>query len=108
MPEKPETPPGLKERGTEFWSQVLSEFILDKAHDLERLSLAAKCLDELAADEATVAAQGRFFTNSKTGQIREHPASKAIRENKVLFARLVRELGLDLETAQESRIPGRY
>jgi phage terminase small subunit len=108
MPEKPKTPQGLKAQGAEFWDKVLSEFVLEKAHDLERLSLASKCLDELAADEATVAADGRFFTNTKTGQIREHPAAKAIRENKVLFARLVRELGLDLESAQESRLPGRY
>ncbi len=41
-------------------------------------------------------------------QVREHPAAKALRETRLLFCRLVRELGLDLEPPEESRIPRQY
>ena len=100
-------PSGLKVPGRKFYKKVLEEYDLPETHDLERLFMAARCLDEVAEDEKTVKAEGRFIFD-RFQQKREHPASKAIRDNKTLFCRIIRELGLDLATAQESRIPGRY
>lgn len=104
---KVKIPSGLKTPGRKFYKKVLEEYELPETHDLERLFMAAKCIDEIADDEKTVKEEGRFIED-RFNQKREHPASKAIRDNKTLFCRIIRELGLDLATAQESRIPGRY
>jgi phage terminase small subunit len=99
--------PGLKAHGKKFYEKVLEEYDLPETHDRERLSMAAKCLDEIAADERTVKAEGRFIED-RFHQKREHPASKAIRDNKTLFCRIIRELALDITDPGDSRPPRQY
>ena len=103
----PKTPNGLQGSGKKFFKKVLSEYILSESHDLERLFMACRCLDEISAAEKIVVMEGRFIED-RFKQKREHPAGKAIRDNKVLFCRIIRELGLDLEGTQESRPPRQY
>ena len=101
------SPGGLKAHGKKFWKKAFSEFELDMAHDFERLFMACRCLDEIAADEKLVSLEGRFMED-RFHQKREHPASKSIRENKTLFCRIIRELGLDITTPGDSRPPRQY
>ncbi len=103
----PIPPDGLEAAGNAFWSAAIREREFEEAHDLERLRMAARCLDELASDEAAVKAEGRFFPD-RFGQPREHPAAKAIRDNKLLFIKIVRELGLDLVLPGTPHAPRRY
>lgn len=103
----PNPPGALKAAGRKFWKKVLGEYVLTDAHDLTRLALAAGCLDEIAGAEVILAADG-YFTLDRYGGRRENPAAKSVRENKIIFCRIVRELGLDLEGAKESRPTRQY
>jgi len=104
---KAKLPAGLKIPGQTFYRKVLEEYELPETHDLERLLMAAKCLDEIADDEKTVKNEGRFIED-RFNQKREHPASKAIRDNKTLFCRIIRELALDITTPGDARPPRQY
>lgn len=103
----PRSPGALKAAGKKFWKEVLGEYVLTDAHDLTRLALAAGCLDEIAGAEIILGAEG-YFTLDRYGGRRENPASKSVRENKIIFCRIIRELGLDLTTAEEARPKRQY
>ncbi|MDD3847492.1 MAG: hypothetical protein PHC90_14180 [Syntrophorhabdaceae bacterium] len=104
---KVKIPSGLKTPGKKFYKKVLEEYDISESHDLERLFMAAKCLDEIAADEKLLKAEGRFIED-RFHQKREHPASKAVRDNKTLFCRIIRELALDITDPGDSRPPRQY
>ncbi len=40
-------PKDLKKTGRAFWKRVLTEYQLEEAHDLQRLQMAARCLDDI-------------------------------------------------------------
>jgi len=103
----PKVPNGLQSHGKKFFKKVLSEYVLTEGHDLERLFMACRCLDEIADAEKVVTDEGRFITD-RFLQKREHPAAKSIRDNKIIFCRIIRELGLDIEGSQDSRPPRQY
>lgn len=96
-------PPGcLKGPGKKFWDKVLSEYEITEAHDLERLFYGCTCINEISMAEKIVSTEGAFIKD-RFDQVREHPGMKTIRDNKLLFVKIIRELGLDLERPQESR-----
>jgi phage terminase small subunit len=99
-----EYPKNLKETGRTFFKKVQAEYVFEDTHDVERLSQAAACLDEIVFAQRELEKDGRFF-KTKSGIIREHPALKAVRDFRTLFVRIIRELGLDLETAEPLRPP---
>jgi len=102
-------PKHLKTDGRKFYKKVLSDDFddLTAAHDLERLALAGECLDRIAEARRQIETDGPFFTD-RWGQPKEHPAQKCVRDNAVLFARLVREMCLDIEQPEDSRPPRQY
>jgi phage terminase small subunit len=100
-------PEGLQETGKRFYEQVLVEYDMGDAHDKARLVMACRCLDEIAHDEALIEKQGRFIKD-RFQQVKEHPAGRAIRENKTLFCRIIREIGLDITAPPDSRPPRQY
>jgi phage terminase small subunit len=102
----PRAPKTLKAEGRKFWRKVLSEFDLSDAHDLERLAMAGKCLDDLVEAEERVKTDG-MFTLNRYNNVIEHPGLKVIRDTRTLFVKIVREMCLDL-TAGDSRPPRRY
>ena len=102
-----DSPDELKAAGRAFWSKAMQENDLDSAHDKERLLMAAKILDEIAAVEKQVQADGMFVKN-RYGATIEHVGMKSIRDLRTLFVKIVREMALDLEPLGESRPPRRY
>jgi hypothetical protein len=79
-------------------------------HQIELLTHAAHCKDRIEQARQTLDAEGSTFVD-KFGQPREHPAARHERDQKILLAKLVRELNLDSDLASESRPPlirGRY
>ena len=105
---KIKTPPKeLQAAGRAFWRKVLGEFSLTDSHDLERLGMAAKCLDDLAEAEQRVRLDGMFAVN-RYGNTIEHPGLKVIRDTRLLFVKIIRELGLDIVNPQETRPPRLY
>lgn len=104
---KMKAPAGLKTPGRNFWNKAHSETVFEDAHDLERLKMACQCLDDLQVAEQQIKLDGAFIRD-RYGQVKEHPAAKVIRDNRIIFCRIVRELGLDIEPVPESRLPRRY
>ena len=107
MKETPKAPESLKEAGKSFWEKVHADFVLEQSHDLSRLEQACACLDLIADAEARVKAEG-LFSKDRYGQTKPHCALAIIRDNRTLFLRALRELGLDLIEPPDSRLPGRY
>lgn len=98
------TPSHLKKGGRKFWKKVLNDFEIEDGHHLMLLENACQCLDRIDEAQAEIEKEGAYFTD-RFGQPKEHPAHKTERDNKILFARLVRELNLDIEPPRESRPP---
>jgi len=97
-------PMDLKKNGAAFWKAANAETIFEDAHDIARLLMAAKILDEIAEAEAAVADAGMIILD-RYGRPKEHPAVKIIRDDRILFCRIIRELALDIITPDEPRLP---
>jgi len=100
------TPNYLKLYGGKFYRGVLSDYEISETHDLQLLAEASACIDRVYESRAEIEKAGAFFRD-RFGQPREHPAHKTERDNKILFARLLRELNLDIEIPA-NRPPKRY
>jgi len=104
---KQKIPSGLKKQGQAFWKKINSETIFEDSYDIERLLMAAKTLDEISIAEVAMKKTGMFIKD-RYGSLREHPACKTIRDNKIIFCRIIRELGLDIEQPEDPRLPRQY
>lgn len=102
-PETPAlTPPAhLKAGGKTLWKDVAAKYELEP-HHLRLLESACGCWDRIVEARTALRKDGALVPD-RFGQIKEHPAAKAERDNKGLFMRLVRELGLDLTTDEAPR-----
>ena len=101
----PPAPVFLAEPGRTFWQRVVSEFDLDSAA-LQLLALACKQADRAAEARAILAAQPVVYRD-RFDAPKEHPAVAIERNATIAFARLVRELALDVEPPADSRPPRR-
>jgi len=101
----PQAPVFLAEAGRTFWQRIVGEFDLDSAA-LQLLALACKQADRAAEARAILAAQPLTYPD-RFDQPREHPAVAIERNATIAFARLVRELALDVEPPADSRPPRR-
>ena len=101
----PQAPVFLAEAGRAFWQRVVSEFDLDSAA-LQLLALACKQADRAAEARAILAAQPVVYRD-RFDAPKEHPAVAIERNATIAFARLVRELALDVEPPADSRPPRR-
>lgn len=99
-------PSDLGKAGRKFWRKVLQQFTLEDEHDLERLHVAATCLDFISKYRQVLEEEGQFFLD-RYNQPKEHPAAEGIRKNQICYLRAIRELGLDLDTS-DTRPPPRY
>ena len=100
-------PKELKVVGKKYWLQSQSEIPMSEAHDLERLSMACKLLDDESEIEMRIKKDGMFTVN-RYGQTVEHPGCKMLRDTRLLFVKIIRELGLDLVMPDDSRPPRQY
>lgn len=85
---------------------VESMFILE-AHHRRLLEAAATAWDRATAARKMIAAEGAVYRD-RFGQPKLHPAAHVERLSLLAFARLVRELGLDLEMPATPRPPSRW
>jgi len=102
----PKPPQGLGAEGRKFWRGVHRDYEITECHDLKILGLASGCLDRIFESEQEIERSGSYYID-RFGQPKEHPAHKTERDNKILLARLLRELRLDIEPPG-SRPPARY
>jgi hypothetical protein len=97
----------LDKVGAKFRRDVLKEYEFNDTHDFRRLDLAAHCLDRIAECHKVIEAEG-VFIKDRFEQLRENPAIKVEKDQKVIFCRIVRELNLDIQPPKESRPPALY
>jgi hypothetical protein len=98
-------PDGLGDDGQWFWKRATGERDYTEAHDLERLRIAAKCLDDIRVDQAVLDRDGRYV-RARFNRLVAHPAIKTIQENRALFLRTVNSMGLDItdDRGQQTRL----
>jgi phage terminase small subunit len=101
----PDPPKHLTPASKRWFRSVVAEFPMSDT-DIRLLTLAAETFD--AAEEArkVLAMEGSTYSDRKGG-IKAHPCTLILRDNRTLFARLVRDLHLDGAQPASARAPGR-
>ena len=99
-------PKYLKFDGKKFYRGVLADFEISETHDLKLLAEAASCVDRITEARKEIDKSGSYFID-RWLQPKPHPAHAVENSNKVLLARLLRELNLDI-APPENRAPLRY
>lgn len=104
MTETPHKPPKYLSAPTRRWyAAVASEYVLE-SHHLRILELAARSWDRAEEARRQIKADG-LVTSDRYGQVKPHPAINIERDSQLRFARLLRELALDVEPPHATRIP---
>lgn len=94
-----ERPPAhLSEDSAAWWRRVVTDYALDE-HHRHLLTLACECLDRGRAAREAIQRDGLMQGT------RVHPATKVENESAIRFARLLRELDLDVEPPAEAKRP---
>src|SRR6478609_9529962 len=108
MQEKTKPPKHLTAESRRWYAQVVTDYDLE-SHHLKLLQLACESWDRAAEARKAVAKDG-LVHRDRHGNLRPHPGVQIERDSRTLFARLLRELSLDVEEPNASRppiIPGR-
>lgn len=73
-------------------------------HHMRLLTLAAEAWDRCTEARERIAEEG-LTIKDRFGQLRAHPAVAIERDSRLAFARLIRELQLDVEEPEAPRVP---
>lgn len=102
---RPKPPTHLRTATRQWWQSVVDEYELEP-HHVRLLTLAAESWDRCAEAREALAEHGTTYTD-RFGQPRARPEVNIERDARIAFARLVRELALDVnEPAGDLRPPG--
>jgi phage terminase small subunit len=101
--ETPAAPKHLRPETRAWWRDVVEAYELE-GHHLKLLTLAAESWDRSRQAREALKRNGLTFRD-RFGAPRARPEIAVERDAKIAFARLVRELRLDLEEPGESRPP---
>lgn len=102
----PKPPVSLGKAGKAFWRRVVDGWTLDVA-ELEVLDQACATLDRAEQARAVLDKEGLTITAGR-GSIKTHPAAAIERDSRTLFARLVRDLGLQHADQLDQALDHRY
>jgi phage terminase small subunit len=100
----PKPPAHLTAETKAWWSEVVGAYRLE-AHHLRILTLAGEAWDRCQEARKAIAKHGLTF--QKHGQPTARPEVNIERDARVGFARLLRELALDVTPPEEVRLPRR-
>ena len=95
--------PFKTEPANKFYHSTIENFELED-HHLELLRQAACCLDRIEQARQQIDKDGLYIPDRYGGK-KPHPAAKDERDHRLLFSKLLRELNLDSDSADESRPP---
>ena len=87
-----------------WWKEVVTEFDLD-SHHIRLLTKACESYDRSEQARKAILKHGLTF-NDRFGAPRARPECAIERDSRLAFARLVREIGLDVYPPSESRPNG--
>jgi phage terminase small subunit len=99
----PRPPKHLSPSSRQWWRDVTEAYELEE-HHLRLLTLAAESWDRAVEARLMIAEAGAFYTD-RFGAPRAHPAVSVERDAQISFARLLRELALDVSLPNSSRPP---
>ena len=102
-PQPIRAPRHLKSATRKWVRQVADAYVLEQ-HHIRLLILAAEAWDRGVQAREALAKSGLTFTD-RYGSPRTRPEVAIERDSRLAFARLVRELALDIESPPESRPP---
>ena len=97
-------PSHLKNGTREWWENVVTNFELE-AHHIKILTLAGEAWDRCVQARKCVAKYG-LTSRNRYGEIRARPEVAIERDSRIAFARLLRELNLDIDLPEPPRAPG--
>lgn len=97
----PRAPAHLKPETRAWWKQVLSDYELDE-HHVRLLTLAAEAWDRCVTARRIVERRGLTFED-RFGQPKPRPEVSIERDARIAFARLLRELDLDVDPPAQER-----
>ena len=106
----PPAPRHLRPATRRWWREIVREYVLEP-HHLRLLTLAAEAWDRCQEAREVLDRAGLTYTD-RFGQPRARPEVAVERDSRIAFARMMRELALDVPVP-ESRPPavgsgGRY
>ena len=99
----PKAPKHLTAESRRWWAGVIFEFVLDP-HHVRLLTLAAESWDRCEQARKAIRKHGLTYTTT-SGQPRARPEIAIERDSRLAFARMLRELALDVAPPTESRPP---
>ena len=103
QPTKPTAPPYLQPATRSWWEAVVSRWDLEE-HHVRLLTLAAEAWDRGQQAREQILLDG-LTTGTKAGGLRAHPSLRVETDCRLAFARLIRELDLDLEAPPAASRP---
>ncbi|MCK4487445.1 MAG: P27 family phage terminase small subunit [Desulfobacterales bacterium] len=99
-------PKDLSKESAKFWNDTLKIYELQPHHE-KILEAACGEWDIVIESEAAIRREG-VYLKDRFGQVKPHPAIQVKQKSKNLFRLLLRELGLDLQSPEDSRPPRQY
>lgn len=99
----PLAPDHLSLETKKLFTDTVSQFIFDP-HQVELLVLACEARDRAAQAESAIQEHGVLVTD-RFGQLKSNPAVRVKQDAESNFARLIRELRLDDDLFESTRIP---
>ena len=97
----PKAPAHLSDSTRVWWRSVVREYMLEP-HHMRLLQAAAECWDRLQQARELLQRDG-LVIEGREGGMRPHPAAAIERDSRIAFARLIRELDLDVEPPTSNR-----
>lgn len=86
-----------------WWKSVTDTYVLD-AHHILLLTAACEAWDRMQEARKTIAVEGAYYAD-RHGNHKAHGAVAVERDSRVAFARLLRELDLDVDPPKEAARP---
>jgi P27 family predicted phage terminase small subunit len=99
-------PPEHLSPTTKRWWRQLGKAAAFEVHEFRTLQAACEAWDRAQEARERIATDGTYVKD-RFGQLRAHPAVAVERDARTLYARLIRELALDVEPPKDSRPPAR-
>jgi P27 family predicted phage terminase small subunit len=100
--ETPKAPKHLRAATRRWFARVVDDYELEE-HHVRLLTLACETWDRLQEARELIAKDG--LTAPTRDGVKLHPAVRVEQDGKVIFARLLRELDLDVEPPAERKRP---
>lgn len=85
----------LRPKSKKFYKAVTKAYNDFEEHHYKILLKGCECLDRIEEAQEAIKKDGAFYMDK--GKPKAHPGLKVEVDNKILFARLMRELNLDYE-----------